>query len=122
MPSIELWVASGLFDVSIKAALLASAACVGMAACRVRSSTIGHRVWFFVLLGMLLLPALVTVLPGVPLPGWLYPTLPWAAVPGETDGKMPPAIAQQPADALTMPHCARTGVCPARGRSGAGRA
>ncbi len=104
MSSVALWAASWLLDVSIKAALLALAASVGLAAFRVRSSAVRHRVWFLALVGMLLLPALVNFLPGVPLPGWLYPTLPWAVVPGKADGKMLPAIAQQPAaDALTMP-------------------
>jgi beta-lactamase regulating signal transducer with metallopeptidase domain/uncharacterized GH25 family protein len=106
MSNIAWWAASWLLDVSIKAALLALAAWVGMAACRVRSSTVRHRVWFLALVGMLLLPALVNVLPGVPLPGWLYPALPRASAADETDGKMPPpsAIAQQPAaDKPTMP-------------------
>ena len=106
MSSIALWAASWLLDVSIKAALLAAAAWAGMAACRVQSSTIKHRVCFLVLLGMLLLPALVNVLPGVPLPGWLYPTLPRAAAAAETDGKTPPPplVAQQPAADLPTMH------------------
>ncbi len=103
MSSIELWVASGLVDVSIKAALLALAAWVGMAACRVRSSTIRHRVWFLVLVGMLLLPALVNVLPGVSLPGWLYPKLP-SAIATATDDRTPSSTIQQPAAGVpTMP-------------------
>ncbi len=48
MPSIELWAASWLLDVSIKAALLALAAWAGMAAFRVRSGTVKHRMWLFV--------------------------------------------------------------------------
>ncbi len=63
MTSVELWMASWLLDVSIKAALLALAAWVGMAACRVGSSSVRHRVWFLVLVGMLLLPALVNLAP-----------------------------------------------------------
>ena len=106
MSSIALWAASWLLDVSIKAALLAAAPWAGTAACRVQSSTVKHRVCFLVLLGMLLLPALVNLLPGVPLPGWLYPILPRAAAAAETDGKTPPPplVAQQPAADLPTMH------------------
>ncbi|MGO8748891.1 MAG: carboxypeptidase regulatory-like domain-containing protein [Thermoguttaceae bacterium] len=97
MSSIELWVASWFLDVSIKAALLAVAAWMGMAACCVRSSTVRHRVWFLVLVGILLLPALVNIAPSVSLPGWLYPTLQLAAVRGEMDGGMPSTSLQEPA-------------------------
>ena len=104
MTSIELWVASWLLDVSIKAALLALAAWVGMAACRVGSSSVRHRVWFLVLVGILLLPALVNLAPRVPLPGWLFPTGQLAAVKGETAGGPPQTIVQQPAaDGLNVP-------------------
>ena len=104
MPSIELWVTSWLLDVSIKAALLALAAWSGMAICRVRSTSVRHRVWLLVLVGMLLLPALVHLAPGVSLPGWLYPTLQLAAVAGEADGGTPSTTARQPAaDRLAAP-------------------
>lgn len=104
MPSIEQWAASWLLDVSIKAALLALAAWAGMAVCRVRSANVKHRVWLLVLVGMLLLPALVNLAPGVSLPGWLYPARQLAAATGEAEGGTPSTTAQRPAaDELTMP-------------------
>jgi beta-lactamase regulating signal transducer with metallopeptidase domain len=97
MSSIELWVTSWVLDVSIKATLLALAAWAGMVACRVHSSDVKHRVWLFVLGGMLLLPAIVNLVPGVSLPTWLYPPLQAAAVSGETGGGAPLVSPQQPA-------------------------
>ncbi|MEN6497446.1 MAG: carboxypeptidase regulatory-like domain-containing protein, partial [Thermoguttaceae bacterium] len=97
MSSIELWVTSWVLDVSLKATLLALAAWAGIAACRVHSSDVKHRVWLFVLGGMLLLPALVNLVPGVSLPAWLYPPLQAAAVSGETGGGAPLVSPQQPA-------------------------
>jgi hypothetical protein len=97
MSSNELWVVSWLLDVSIKAALLAAAVWLAVAVCRVQSSTVRHRVWLLVAGGMLLLPGLVNVVPGVPLPDWLYPTLQLAAVTGEADGGTPSRGMQAPA-------------------------
>jgi beta-lactamase regulating signal transducer with metallopeptidase domain len=104
MSGIELWVASRLVDLSVKAALLALAAGAGMDACRVRSSTVRHRVWFLVLVGMLLFPALVDLAPGVSLPRWLYPSLQLTPVTSETDAGPTSASTQQPApDGLNVP-------------------
>ncbi len=64
-----------LIDVSLKAALLAAAAGAGLLIFRVRNSNVRHRVWTAVLLGMLLMPLLTQITPGVPLPTWLYPRL-----------------------------------------------
>ena len=111
MLGIELWVVSWLLDVSIKAALLALAAWLAVTACRVRSSTVRHRVWLLVAAGMLLLPALVHVAPGVSLPSWLYPTLHMAAVTGEADGTTPSPNMEQAANRPKMP--ARLGPRPA---------
>lgn len=79
MPSPELWTTAFLADISIKAALLATVAWIGMALFRVRSSHVQHRVWLLVLVGMLLLPALVHLAPSISLPHWLYPDLQLAA-------------------------------------------
>ena len=47
---------------------------------RVRGSHLRHRVWLLVLVGMLLLPGLVHLVPGISLPHWLYPNLQVATV------------------------------------------
>jgi hypothetical protein len=60
-----------LVDVSIKALILAAVAWAGLTLLRVRSSNVRHRTWTAVLMGMLLLPLLVKVTPGVPV--WMYP-------------------------------------------------
>ncbi|HEV3416058.1 MAG TPA: hypothetical protein VG056_04575, partial [Pirellulales bacterium] len=64
-----------LADVSLKAVLLAGAAGAGLLIFKVRSSNVKHRVWTTVMVGMLLLPLLARVTPGVWLPAWLYPRL-----------------------------------------------
>jgi beta-lactamase regulating signal transducer with metallopeptidase domain len=85
MPGLELWTTALLLDISIKAALLATAAWIGMALFRVRSSHLQHRVWLLVLAGMLLLPALVHLAPSISLPHWLYPDLQLTAANVEPD-------------------------------------
>ena len=60
-----------LVDVSLKATLLAALASVGLTLFRVRNSHVRHRVWTAVLLGMLVMPLLVKIVPGlsIPVPG-----------------------------------------------------
>ena len=55
-------------DVSMKSLFLAGVAAVLLRLFRIRSSSVRHRVWSGVLLGMLLLPILSRVVPAVPLP------------------------------------------------------
>ncbi|HEY4234858.1 MAG TPA: carboxypeptidase regulatory-like domain-containing protein, partial [Lacipirellulaceae bacterium] len=64
-------------DVSFKVVLLAAVAGAGLAMLAVRNSNVLHRAWTLVLAGMLLMPLLVAVTPGVPVPSWLYPA--WQA-------------------------------------------
>ena len=60
-----------LLDVSLKSLLLAILAGAGLLVFRVRSSTVRHRVWMIVLLGMIAMPLLVPIVPGLRLPIWL---------------------------------------------------
>ncbi len=69
------WFVSLLFDVSLKAILLALWAAAGMWVCRVRATSVQHRVWTAVLVGMLVMPLLVVWTPTVTLPQWAYPDL-----------------------------------------------
>ncbi len=68
-----------LLDVSFKAILLCGLAGIGLWVLRVRNDNVQHRLWAVVLMGMLLLPLLVSVMPSVPLPSWLYIELPTLA-------------------------------------------
>ncbi len=67
-PAIEL-----LLDISFKVTFLAFIVWGATTAVRVRSVTIRHRMWLQLLLGMILMPALVLVVPAVALPGWMFP-------------------------------------------------
>lgn len=60
-----------LVGVSLKAMLLAGLAVVGLALFRVSNTHVRHRVWTTMLMGMLLMPLLVQIVPGlsVPVPG-----------------------------------------------------
>ncbi len=60
-----------LLDVSLKSLLLALVAGAALVVLRVRNANIRHCVWTGVLLGMIALPALTTVVPGLPLPASL---------------------------------------------------
>lgn len=95
MPALELWTTALLLDISIKAALLAIAAGLAMACFRVRGSHLRHRVWLLVLGGMLLLPGLVHLVPGISLPHWLYPNLQVAAVEAVPDEVVAEPTAEQ---------------------------
>ena len=69
------WFVSLLLDVSLKAILLAVLAGAGMWLMRVRATSVRHRVWTAVLVGMVMMPLLVAWSPTVPLPTWAYPDL-----------------------------------------------
>ena len=66
-----------LLDVSLKSLLLALLAGGVLVMLRVGNTNVQHRVWTCVLLAMLLLPLVVPLTPGVPLPAWLVPV--WRA-------------------------------------------
>jgi beta-lactamase regulating signal transducer with metallopeptidase domain len=57
-----------LLDVSIKTLLLAVVAAAGLAVFRVKNSHMRHRVWTTVLVGMLVMPLLVQIVPGLAIP------------------------------------------------------
>lgn len=63
-----------LIDVSLKAILLAMLAATGLALFRVKNLHVRHRVWTAVLLGMLAMPLVVNVVPGLSIPA---PGLAW---------------------------------------------
>ncbi len=60
-----------LIDVSLKSLLLAIVAGAGLLLFRVHSSTVRHRVWMIVLVGMIAMPLLAPVAPDLRLPIWL---------------------------------------------------
>jgi beta-lactamase regulating signal transducer with metallopeptidase domain len=64
-----------VIEVSWKAALLAAIAAVGLKVLRVRNKVAQHRVWTAVLMGMIALPLLVQITPGLELPAWIHPSL-----------------------------------------------
>ena len=114
MPNIELWVVSWLLDVSIKVALLAAGGWAFMAASRLRSNTVKHRVWLLLLVGILLLPALVKLTPAVPLPGGSHPTLPSLGTVSDESAaqhsgvECQPTVARWPMPVDSRPPLART--------------
>ncbi len=67
---VHAWLAL-VIDVSIKSLLLAAIAGLGLFVFRIRDTNLRHRVWTAVLLGMLVMPALVHVIPSIPLPDWM---------------------------------------------------
>ncbi len=69
------WFVGLLVDISLKAILLAALAGAGTWLLRVRATSVQHRMWTAVLVGMLIMPLLVTWTPAVPLPTWAYPDL-----------------------------------------------
>src|SRR5215475_2080673 len=67
---IYAWLALAV-DISIKSILLAAGAGLTIFALRLRDPNLRHRIWTAVLVGMLAMPALVWVMPALPLPGWI---------------------------------------------------
>jgi hypothetical protein len=63
-----------IVDVSLKSALLAAIAAFGLWILRVRNSAVRHRVWTLVLFGMLALPLLVQLTPGINVPPAVVPS------------------------------------------------
>lgn len=63
-----------LFDISLKALLLATIASIALAVFRVSNANVRHRVWTAVLLGMLAMPVLVPFVPGLSI---RIPEVPW---------------------------------------------
>ena len=57
-----------LADVSIKVLLLAIIAAVAITLLRIKNDHIRHRIWTAVTIGMLLMPVLVHVVPGLAIP------------------------------------------------------
>jgi hypothetical protein len=86
---------SMLVDLSLKVLLLAVVAWVAMAAVRMHSESVKHRVWTIVVLGMLLLPTLVQVVPIISLPAWLYPDLQSVTAERSADVEVALAIGEQ---------------------------
>ncbi len=100
-----------LVDVSIKVVFLALFAAAGMAILRVKNNHIRHRVWTVVLLGMLLMPALVQVVPSLaapfPVPAFLRrPTESVAVSKSEPREHDPPSPATflTPGEIETLPN------------------